>query len=507
MFSKRVIILIAAFLAATGACGWFYIKDIPNIPSVISDGGANAPDLQAVAHCDASRETSFTQTNHAIFNVSADGNTTAGSLRAVSSLIINGVTTDLSDPNTDVRGASNDGAVAGGTTAITSPTSVQRAMRWTQATGWVPLGKPDGALSCDSLLNLVNAVSGSGQYLVGMTGTSAGPCMPRAYRWSQMNGWQILDGSNPIDRRDHTAAYAVSDDGSITAGAEYVGNSAQQRACYWDASGVFHPIGPAGVRSKAHGVSHNGKYIVGESSVDADGNGGAWLYSVADGTLQILGETLDAPGPGVARSAACFAVSDDGRTAACAHGPPRGNYQNAFIWKKGTALTKLDTYLVSKGIVLTGWDQFSTVRSMSADAAVFGGITATGLGYTGGFIAHLIPCETTGSTPDLAVPVQDLAVSLKCLNEPCSSSDQCKPELECISGACRYRRCTVDNNPCTALGMHCFHEYEPHGPTTPFGGCRIFRNEDCDHCSRICKEENRCLNNVCRPLPGEQPHQ
>jgi hypothetical protein len=323
---------------------------------------------------------SYTATTYVVSDVSADGSTVVGypgnRQPPGSTLIVNGVPVDIATGGLNVLayGAADDGSLAGGTIEGGSIT-IGSAMYWTAATGWTPLGAPDGTPGpCDTTLNSVSAVSGSGQYIIGQTSTSLGVCRTRAYRWDQVNGFQVLMGSVPTYT---TTAWGVSDDGTIVAGVDHAGSSNQQ-ACYWDISGTQYLI-PAAVPSRAWGVSHNGQYIVGESTID-----GAWVYSVVTGAYQPIGQLIS-----WARSGAGFAVSDDGNTVVGAHNEGFSIYADGFIWINGTGLRDLGTYLVEQGVPVGRWDPFNTAHHMSADATVFGGTVGTALGATGGFVATL----------------------------------------------------------------------------------------------------------------------
>ena len=188
-------------------------------------------------------------------------------------------------------GISNNASVVVGESVFSNKL---RAFRWTATTGMANLGALDGnssralALSPDG--NVVVGRSSNGTYLLNgwLPVTST-----QAFRWtaSGMVGLGTLgamtDGSN------FSAASGVSDDGSVVVGSSTAAG-ANQRAFRWTSSAGMTDIGTLGTHSYADDVSGDGAFIVGSSELSAN-NSRAFLWDAVYG-MRDLGSLLTANG-------------------------------------------------------------------------------------------------------------------------------------------------------------------------------------------------------------------
>jgi uncharacterized membrane protein len=103
---------------------------------------------------------------------------------------------------------SDDGTVIAGN--MSDPTTGMKvAARWTQATGWVPLGGLTG--SCSGTITSCYDMSGDGSTIVGLGWTG---CSGQGFLWTQANGMQELEWLGNKGNR----ASAVSADGTVAVG-------------------------------------------------------------------------------------------------------------------------------------------------------------------------------------------------------------------------------------------------------------------------------------------------
>ena len=115
-------------------------------------------------------------------------------------------------PNSNATAITPDGSVISGNSGF-------HAARWTQATGWVPLGDVPG-----STYSNVAGISADGSAVVGTVVTSRSGT-GEAYRWTESRGMQLLRDA-PVGGKEY--ATDVTDDGLLVVG------NAQFGAFVWD---------------------------------------------------------------------------------------------------------------------------------------------------------------------------------------------------------------------------------------------------------------------------------
>ena len=253
-------------------------------------------------------------------------------------------------PPAQVRALSFNGSVLVGKSAEGT------AFRWSQVDGFQIIAGEG------SNFTAAHAVSSDGSIVVG--GGYIFPFPPAsAFRWTAATGAIRLDN---LSGYDNSEAFAVSNDGNVIVGVSYtgpagpyVGGSDQQaQAVRWvaDGSGGFtvQALGdlPGGnVMSRASAVSADGTVIVGVSESDLGPE--AFRWTATEG-MQRLGD-------GALEGA--FAISADGSVIV------GGNQGNPFIWDQNNGVRSLNQVFFELGMpdpVADGWSILSLV-GISAD--------------------------------------------------------------------------------------------------------------------------------------------
>ena len=196
------------------------------------------------------------------YGVSADGNVVVGSAqnsagewRAFRWTAATGVQ-DLGTLglNSYANAVSDDGHVVVGTSSV-GVNGPFLAFRWTAATGMQSMGTLTGFAS-----SYGNAVSADGSVVVGSAGTH--PFLSfgfRAFRWTAAGGMEDLGTLGGARSWGH----GVTPDGRIVVGAAEGGSGGPHRAYRWSAAAQMQDLGPV----EARGVSRDGSIVVGTSSL------------------------------------------------------------------------------------------------------------------------------------------------------------------------------------------------------------------------------------------------
>ncbi len=155
----------------------------------------------------------------------------------------------------------------------------ERAFRWTAAGGMVDLGITDPGVDDSDLGSSARAVTPDGSQAVGETfrysffcfGIGGGGCAPLrmpmvASRWVGSNPGQIIDPNL-------ATAFAVSSDGSITAGGgDTTPNTGAHRPAFHSAQGGVVILGSENDFGRlARAVSADGRVVVGDHGLTVDG--------------------------------------------------------------------------------------------------------------------------------------------------------------------------------------------------------------------------------------------
>jgi probable HAF family extracellular repeat protein len=231
-----------------------------------------------------------------------------------------------SGDDSGASGVSDDGSVVVG---VSGAGIFQNAFRWTPATGMQPLGTPAGFTGTGNV-----EISADGSTIAASFYSPDSPtAVPsRAYRWTPGGGFVALGtlGGRP---QDHSAAMAVSADGSVIVGQSGNAN-ADVEAFRWTAAGMtglgFAP--PSSRFSWALDVTPDGSTVVGGSN-GSNGNLHHFRWTPQSGMV-----TLSEP-PDILYSKA-EAVSDDGHVVvgSASVGSPQGS---AYRWTESGGLKLL----------------------------------------------------------------------------------------------------------------------------------------------------------------------
>jgi uncharacterized membrane protein len=175
-----------------------------------------------------------------------------------------------------------------------------------------------------------------------------------AFVWTADEGMTAL----PVNRTDtYSRANVISSDGHVIAGWNDQ-EDGFRTAVIWQDRVPLDVVDRDGLAvGEADGISADGRYVVGSSYTDIDGNPGAWLRDGNTGALVIIPVMTFA-----------FGVSRDGGTVVGNTGffddPPRA----AVIWRKTVGSMLLTDFLAEQNITLPdGWDLSGGLTGISAD--------------------------------------------------------------------------------------------------------------------------------------------
>ena len=263
-------------------------------------------------------------------------------------------------------GISDDGSVIVGN--MDDPTTGdQVAGRWTNATGWVPLG---GVATCGSISSAYD-VSGDGTQVVGLIWAG---CSGRGFLWDTTNGMQQLqDGGNGQNR-----ATVINTLGTHIGG--FAQGSFNRTPVYWDAATLTGFAEDLDDQGEVYGFNDNGSWSVGTYYFGS----GSWLKAFirdeTNGQYINLGSLYNDWGGNATD------VSEDGSTI-CGY-DVQGLARDAWVWTDEEGIVSMEDFASDLGI-LTATD-FLVCTKMSDDGNVIvGGYDPEGIAFGGGFILEI----------------------------------------------------------------------------------------------------------------------
>ncbi len=175
-----------------------------------------------------------------------------------------------------------------------------------------------------------------------------------AFVWTADEGMTAL----PVNRTDtYSRANVISSDGHTIAGWNDQ-EDGSRTAVIWQDRVPLDVVDHDGLMvGEADGMSADGRYVVGSSYTDIDGNSGAWLRDGNTGALVIVPVMTFA-----------FGVTRDGSTVVGNTGffddPPRA----AVIWRKPVGSMLLADFLAEQNITVPEfWDLSGGLTGISAD--------------------------------------------------------------------------------------------------------------------------------------------
>lgn len=231
------------------------------------------------------------------------------------------------------------------------------------------------------------AISPDGSIVVGVGSTSQSS--EWSFRWTRSTGMmplEVVPGS-----WDHTAAYAVSADGSTIAGNGRMEVPLGDPAYYGQAFRWTQTSGVVGLgelpggatQSQARDISWNGEKIVGWSNSTASGQGSEAFIWTAEKGMVGIGGLGDAPGAPLVNSDA-QGISADGSVVVGSSVGPSGD-QEAYRWTEATGMVGIGA--------LWNVNFHSQASDVSAD-----GNTIVGYSVAADSSARLVPFRWTEET-------------------------------------------------------------------------------------------------------------
>jgi probable HAF family extracellular repeat protein len=248
------------------------------------------------------------------------------------------------------------------------------AFVWSEATGMQGLGDlPSGS---GQLNSWASDISADGQVVVGQSnsGTSW-----RAFRWAAGDGFTDLGSLG----QGFSSATAVSRDGTLVVGASR--SAAGQEAFRWTAAGGMQALGGlagGGVTQSAQAVSGDGTVIVGAGASPLSFH--AFRWTAAGGAIAL--GTFDPGNPG----SSAAAVSADGRViVGMGSGVNADGNGEAFVWFPGRGILDLRKYLLDHGLgAVQGW-RLSEATGVSDDGRTLLGWGIDPAGARSAWLAHI----------------------------------------------------------------------------------------------------------------------
>jgi probable HAF family extracellular repeat protein len=216
------------------------------------------------------------------------------------------------------------------------------AFRWTSAGGMEQLLPPSDSDS------IAFCVSGDGTVVGGSQDHTA-------FLWTAVSGLEVLGA---LPGHTNSEARAISDDGSIVAGASWSPDSGS--SFRWTRSSGMVSLGtlPGGTYSLGAGLSGDGLTAVGWADVPSTGyNCHGFRQTAGNGPVQLP------PLPGSPNSRALAANADGSVIVGWADGTYDGI---ATAWIAGIGVVDMNNYLSGLGLDLTGW-HLESANGVSAD--------------------------------------------------------------------------------------------------------------------------------------------
>lgn len=281
---------------------------------------------------------------------------------------------------------SNGGAFISASRPDPNNNDYETAARWDASTGqWTFLPTLGGVSGTSTTASY--DISGDGQVVVGLAWL--GPYIAHAFSWDAFNGTVdlgVLQGSPSTSR-----ANAVSANGTTVVGWDSDPNTGVWRGAYWiqqveALTGCLNPSEPVNGPSECYAASSNGTFIVGESNTGLFTPSfwdelHAFRWDAVNGLVDLGTTPVDPWGWG-SHHTVPTGVSDDGRTVVGWAGA--GFFgQQVFIWREGSPMTYLQSYLVALGVPQASAWTFADVASVSSDGRVI-----CGTGYNPQFVAE-----------------------------------------------------------------------------------------------------------------------
>lgn len=230
---------------------------------------------------------------------------------------------------TEAWGVSDDGNVIAG--RVFSPTvNAEVAARWTEATGWVPLGDLPTTSFCVG--SWAYAISGDGSSIAGL---GFDGCDSVGFLWTEANGTQPLENLPGVQNGDRPNA--ISQDGSLIAG--FAGGFAPGSAALWwasDLSGAY----ATSAASQFNGLSSDGTFGVGRYRFQANELYRAFRWTQSGGFVNLGSLDSDWGARG-------WGVSADGTTIVGADELFAG--RRAWMWTESNGMVALDDVVASMG--------------------------------------------------------------------------------------------------------------------------------------------------------------
>lgn len=263
---------------------------------------------------------------------------------------------------------------------LSQSASALRAFRWTTASGLTEL---PGMPAIDPFA-VARAVSGDGLITVGYS--SAIPQLRQAVMWMGPGGPTVLPALSSVVRSE---AHGISADGRVIVGFGVEGSSGEFRAVRWADGGVPENLGvlPGGRDSAALDVNADGTVVAGRSE-NSSGFDRAFRWTSSTGMIDL--------GTFGGRAGISWAVSDDGAFVVGAAQNSSG-IDKAFRWTEAGGLQDLGAL---PGTV------YSEAFDISAD-----GLTIVGTSKQGDFARAVAWLPTTGIV-DLNTFLPSIGISL-----------------------------------------------------------------------------------------------
>ncbi|MET0229582.1 MAG: hypothetical protein ABW186_01465 [Rhodanobacteraceae bacterium] len=175
-----------------------------------------------------------------------------------------------------------------------------------------------------------------------------------AFVWTAEEGMTAL----PVNRTDtYSRANVISADGHVIAGWNDQ-EDGFRTAVIWQDRVPLDVVDRDGLAvGEADGISADGRYVVGSSYTDIDGNSGAWLRDGNSGTVVMIPIMTFA-----------FGVTRDGSTVVGNTGFFDDPARAAVIWRKPVGSMLLADFLAEQHIAVPeGWDLSGGLTGISAD--------------------------------------------------------------------------------------------------------------------------------------------
>ncbi len=334
---KRSIAALAILTAVSGSAlaGSFYIVDQN------ADGGAATFGLSA----DGSVATGIS--NGRVFRWSAADGTTYISPSSYYHTFTSAIS---ADGNTIVS-------------EVADNTGLFTAAKWTQSTGWTNLGGLPGQTAPDGEeLSTGWGVNADGSTVVGLGWHSN--YRAEAIKWTQGTGVVGLGQPDGASSR----ASGISADGSTIVGFYENPDTGERRAARWVNGGATDLFLGETAVGDANAVSSNGGLIVGSGPIETY-NQHAFLYTDGVG-VQDLG-AIGQDDFGFLQSGAAD-VSDNGIVVGWS-GDPFFGFVQGMVWSQPTGMVFAPDYLALAGITVPSNLVINSVTSISADGLTLGG--------------------------------------------------------------------------------------------------------------------------------------